>query len=209
MVKSFDNVLKLIIAEQKTLLSRGENPDNTDRCRFQSRAVTDDDWPGKEGQVYVSWVAFSFGQHPNNPDKYLRAIQIWQDEILMKGHGITDKTVISPPYTFETYHNAPGNQPIQVKVTQSGDTVTIESPQCPWKLEFVRGGFDSKINLEVGDRYKPANNNGQSMDGICGNCDGIFDYRLCGPERTDVSDAEDKYKQISESCADGKHQRQD
>lgn len=51
LVQSYDKTLKLIIDEQKTLLSRGMNPDKYDRCKFQSRVQTDDDYPGKEGQV--------------------------------------------------------------------------------------------------------------------------------------------------------------
>jgi len=82
-------------------------------------------------------------------------------------------------------------------------TVILETSDCPWRLEFIRGGFNSKARLAVGGRYKPDYNNGNSMDGICGNCDGNFDYRLCGDKRTDVSGDENKYKEISESCAIG------
>ena len=51
LVQSYDKTLKLIIDEQKTLLSSGMNPDIHDRCKFQVRVQTDDDYPGKEGQV--------------------------------------------------------------------------------------------------------------------------------------------------------------
>ena len=106
---------------------------------------------------------------------------------------------ILTPWWYTTTYN-PSGDPITVHVTESGVTVHIESHDCPWELYFVRGGFDSKIHLSVGDRYKPSNNGGQSMDGLCGNCDGIFDYVLCGAARVDVSDDEDKYRQISDSC---------
>ncbi|KAK2154632.1 hypothetical protein LSH36_262g01005 [Paralvinella palmiformis] len=207
LVQSYDKTLKLIIDEQKTLLSRGMNPDKYDRCKFQSRVQTDDDYPGKEGQVYVTWVAFSFGIH-KKPKKFLRAIQIFQDQVLIRGHGVRGQTTVELPYTYTTHRN-PSGDPVTVRVREEGNTVILESDDCPWRLEFVRGGFDSKIRLAVGARYKPENNDGHNMDGICGNCDGQYDYVLCGEQRTDVSEAEDKFKQISESCADGKHQHKD
>ena len=51
MVQTYDKTIKLIIDEQKTLLSTGQNPDKWDRCKFRVRAITDDDYPGKGGQV--------------------------------------------------------------------------------------------------------------------------------------------------------------
>ena len=39
-------------------------------------------------KVYVTWVAFSFGIH-KKPKKFLRAIQIFQDQVLIRGHGVS------------------------------------------------------------------------------------------------------------------------
>ena len=50
-METYDKTLKLIFDQQTTLLSRGMNPDEMDSCRFQSLLHTDDNYPGKEGQV--------------------------------------------------------------------------------------------------------------------------------------------------------------
>ena len=116
---------------------------------------------------------------------------------------VSGEQAIDLPYTYTTEYNPDYAAPVTVHISEYDGTVILETSDCPWRLEFVRGGFNSKARLAVGGRYQPDMNNGQSMDGICGNCDGNFDYRLCGEKRTDVSGDEDKYKKISESCAVG------
>ena len=51
LVETYDKSLKLIFDEQTTLLSRGMNPDGMDTCKFEARLHTDDNYPGKTGQV--------------------------------------------------------------------------------------------------------------------------------------------------------------
>jgi hypothetical protein len=51
MAETFDKTIKLIIDPQTTLLSRGQNPDRYDRCRYEVTAETDDNYPSKHGQV--------------------------------------------------------------------------------------------------------------------------------------------------------------
>lgn len=97
-----------------------------------------------------------------------------------------------------------------VSLAGDGRTVRIRSDTCSYQLDVWFNPddcADSRLRFQVGPEYKPSGDD--RMEGMCQDCNDVRDdHQLCFTYE-DVSDNDDKFMLISDSCVEGEHQHQD